>query len=44
MIEVLQCNENGNKDDTEMEDVDGAREFKKCAHYRESVLYIQADD
>ena len=51
MIKVLQRDENGKdkvkkddiKDATEMGDVDGAREFEKCANYRESVLYI-ADD
>ena len=51
MIKVLQRDENGKekvkkdnfKDATEMGDVDGAREFDKCANYRESVLYI-ADD
>ena len=48
MIKVLQRDENGKekddiKDDTEMEDVDSAKEFEKYAHYRESVLYI-ADD
>ena len=48
MIKVLQRDENGKekvkkddiKDDTEMDDVDRAEEFEKCAHYRESVLYI----
>ena len=51
MIKVLQRDKNGKekakkddiKDDTEMEDVDRAKEFEKCAHYRESVLLI-ADD
>ena len=51
MVKVLQRDENGKekakkddiKDDTEMDDVDRAKEFEKCAHYRESVLYI-ADD
>ena len=51
MIKVLQRDEIGKdkvkkdniKDATEMGDVDGAREFEKCANYRESVLYI-ADD
>ena len=51
MIKVLQRDESGKekakkdniKDDTEMGDIDGAREFEKCANYRESVLYI-ADD
>ena len=50
MMKVLQRDENGKekkkddiKDDTELDDVDRAKEFEKCAHYRESVLYI-ADD
>ena len=51
MIKVLQRDESGKekakkddiKDDTEMGDIDSAREFEKCANYRESVLYI-ADD